>query len=122
MLEILKEADNSREFQALIPQVLNTLREYVSKLRSGVVPIEELIITKNLSKMPNEYTHRVPQAIAAQCLIDEGGRVHAGQPVRPVPTLHPPPTPDTPPSPPAPPPPPPPSHPPPHPPLPPPSP
>jgi len=81
MLAILKEADNSREFQALIPQVLNTLREYVSKLRSGVVPIEELIITKNLSKMPNEYTHRVPQAIAAQCLIDEGGTVHAGQQV-----------------------------------------
>jgi len=81
MLGILKEADNSREFQALIPQVLNTLREHVSKLRSGTVPIEELIITKNLSKMPNEYAHRVPQAIAAQCLIDEGGTVHAGQQV-----------------------------------------
>src|SRR6184192_931812 len=81
MLGILKEADNSREFQALIPQVLYTLREYASKLRSGTVPIEELIITKNLSKMPNEYTHRVPQAIAAQCLIDEGGTVHAGQQV-----------------------------------------
>ncbi len=81
MLAILKEAGNSREFQALIPQVLNTLKEYASKLRSGMVPIEELIITKNLSKMPNEYTHRVPQAIAAQCLIDEGGTVHAGQQV-----------------------------------------
>src|SRR6266567_1980169 len=81
MLAILKEADNSREFQALIPQVLNTLREYASKLRSGTVPIDELIITKNLSKMPNEYTHRVPQATAAQYLIDEGGTVHAGQQV-----------------------------------------
>lgn len=79
MLAILKEADNSQEFTALIPQVLNTLREYASRLRSGTVPIEELVITKNLSKMPNEYTHRVPQAIAAQCLIDEGGAVHAGQ-------------------------------------------
>ena len=81
MLAILKEADNSWEFQALIPQVLNTLREYASELRSGTVPIEELVITKNLSKMPSEYTHRVPQAIAAQCLIDEGGAVHAGQQV-----------------------------------------
>jgi DNA polymerase elongation subunit (family B) len=81
MLAILKEADNSREFQVLIPQVLNTLRECASRLRSGTVPIEELVITKNLSKMPNEYTHRVPQAIAAQCLIDEGGTVHAGQQV-----------------------------------------
>jgi DNA polymerase elongation subunit (family B) len=81
MLAILKEADNSQEFTALIPQVLNTLREYASKLRSGTVPIEELVITKNLSKMPNEYNHRVPQAIAAQCLIDEGGAVHAGQQV-----------------------------------------
>src|SRR2546425_671891 len=89
MLAILKEADNSREFQALIPQVLNTLREYASKLRSGVVPIEELIITKNLSKMPNEYTHQVPQAIAAQYLIDEGGTVHAGQQVSYVLTIDP---------------------------------
>src|SRR6266705_854313 len=81
MLAILKEADNSKEFLALIPQVLNILREYASKLRSGTVPIEDLIITKNMSKMPNEYTHRVPQATAAQYLIDEGGRVHAGQQV-----------------------------------------
>src|SRR5213594_581733 len=81
MLAVLKEADNSREFQALIPHVLNILREYASKLRSGAVPIDELIVTKNLSKMPNEYTHRVPQAIAAQCLINEGGTVHAGQQV-----------------------------------------
>jgi DNA polymerase elongation subunit (family B) len=89
MLALLKEADNSKEFQALIPQVLSTLREYVSKLRSGIVPIEELVITKNLSKMPNEYTHRVPQAIAAQCLIDEGGAVHAGQQVSYVLTIDP---------------------------------
>ncbi len=89
MLAILKEADNSREFQALIPKVLNTLREYAAKLRSGTVPIEELIITKNLSKMPNEYTHRVPQAIAAQYLIDEGGTVHAGQQVSYVLTIDP---------------------------------
>jgi DNA polymerase, archaea type len=81
MLAILKEADNSQEFIALIPQVLNTLREYASRLRRGTVPIEELVITKNLSKMPNEYNHRVPQAIAAQCLIEEGGAVHAGQQV-----------------------------------------
>jgi len=89
MLAVLKEADNSREFQALIPQVLTTLRVYASKLRSGTVPIEELIITKNLSKMPNEYTHRVPQAIAAQCLIDEGGTVHAGQQISYVLTIDP---------------------------------
>jgi DNA polymerase elongation subunit (family B) len=39
--------------------------------------------------MPNEYTHRVPQAIAAQCLIDEGGTVHAGQQVSYVLTIDP---------------------------------
>jgi DNA polymerase, archaea type len=81
MLAIIKEADNSEEFQALIPEVLNTLGDYASRLRSGTVPFEELVITKSLSKMPNEYTHHVPQAIAAQCLIDEGGAVHAGQQV-----------------------------------------
>src|SRR5260370_31151502 len=89
MVVCLEAADKSKVFQALLPQVLSTLREYVSKLSSGIIPIEELVITKNLSKMPNEYTHRVPQAIAAQCLIDEGGTVHAGQQVSYVLTIDP---------------------------------
>jgi DNA polymerase, archaea type len=81
MLSILSKADNTCELKAQVPQVLETVREYASKLRSRKVPIEDLVITRSLSKNPEEYSHKVPQAIAAQLLKKEGGSVHAGQQV-----------------------------------------
>ena len=56
----------------LLPQVsdavLAVMKRYVSLLRTGHVPVEELVIEKRLS----EYTNLVPQAIAAQHLVKEG--------------------------------------------------
>jgi DNA polymerase elongation subunit (family B) len=43
--------------------------------------LEDLVIVRNLSKNPDEYTHQVPQAIAARHLVAQGGSVHAGQQV-----------------------------------------
>jgi len=37
------------------------------------------MIEKRLSKSPAEYANLVPQAIAAQHLVGEGGQIHAGQ-------------------------------------------
>ncbi|TMI36743.1 hypothetical protein E6H26_04490, partial [Candidatus Bathyarchaeota archaeon] len=65
----------------------DTLREYASKLQSNSVPLEELVITRSLSKNPGEYSHKVLQAIAAQLLKNEGGSVHAGQQVSYVMTI-----------------------------------
>src|SRR2546427_7654560 len=87
MLAILSTADDSREFKTLVPQALDILREYASKLQSNSVPLEELVITRSLSKNPGEYSHKVLQAIAAQLLKNEGGSVHAGQQVSYVMTI-----------------------------------
>jgi DNA polymerase elongation subunit (family B) len=81
MLEVLSKAENSEQFIQLIPTTLGVLKSYVSKIRDGKVRLEELIITKGLSKNPGEYTHHVPQAVAAKLLVKEGGTVHAGQQV-----------------------------------------
>jgi DNA polymerase-2 len=82
MLSLLSHADNSREFEALMPQALGVMKHYVSLLRSGNVPLEDLVIEKRLSKMPNDYRNLVPQAVAARHLVTEGGDIHAGQNVR----------------------------------------
>jgi len=82
MLSILSHADNSREFEALMPRALEVMNRYVSLLRSGNAPLEELVIEKRLSKTPNEYRNLVPQAVAAKHLVTEGGSIHAGQNVR----------------------------------------
>ena len=79
MLAVLSEANNSHEFWMLIPKAFKALEGYMSLLRNGRAPIQELVIEKNLSKMPNEYIKQVLQAVAANRLIEEGKRIHAGQ-------------------------------------------
>jgi DNA polymerase elongation subunit (family B) len=79
MLAVFSEANNSYEFRMLIPKALKVLEGYVSLLRNGRVPIQDLAIEKNLSRTPNEYTSQVLQAIAAKRLTEEGKEIHAGQ-------------------------------------------
>jgi len=81
MLDILTKARDSNEFRLLIPSALKVLERFVGSLRDGTVPLEDLVIVRNLSKNPDEYTHEVPQAIAARHLVAQGGSVHAGQQV-----------------------------------------
>ncbi len=79
MLNVLSKARNSSEFMTMVPQTLGIMKSYVTMLRAGKVPVEELVIEKRLSKMPDEYANLVPQAIAARHLVREGVNVHAGQ-------------------------------------------
>jgi DNA polymerase-2 len=79
MLSILSVADNSEEYKVLMPKALGLINRYLSLLRTGKVPIEDLVIEKRLSKTPSEYSNHVPQAIAARGLVKEGMDVHAGQ-------------------------------------------
>jgi DNA polymerase I len=81
MLDVLAQAKDSREFIELVPEALAVMRAYVSALKTHKIPARELILEKRLSKMPNEYSNLVPQAIAAKHLLKEGGKVHAGQTV-----------------------------------------
>lgn len=79
MLAVLSEANNSHEFKMLIPKAWKVLERYVSLLRNGSAPLQDLVIEKHLGKMPNEYTNQVLQAIAAKRLIEEGKKIHAGE-------------------------------------------
>jgi DNA polymerase elongation subunit (family B) len=81
MLDIFTRARDSSEFRLLIPRALGVLERFVVLLREGSVPLDALVIVRNLSKNPDEYTHQVPQAIAARHLVEQGGLVHAGQQV-----------------------------------------
>jgi len=81
MLDIFTRARDSGEFRLLIPKALRVLERFVGLLRERKIPLEDLVIVRNLSKNPDEYTHQVPQAIAARHLVAQGGSVHAGQQV-----------------------------------------
>src|SRR6266567_463256 len=81
MLDIFTRARDSGEFRLLIPKALRVLERFVGLLREHKITLEDLVIVRNLSKNPDEYTHQVPQAIAARHLVAQGGSVHAGQQV-----------------------------------------
>jgi DNA polymerase elongation subunit (family B) len=82
MIEILASANNSKEFLAKIPDALKIVKNYRHKLLNGEIPIWNLIITKHLSKNPKRYKQKVSQVIAAEQLIKEGAKVHAGKNIR----------------------------------------
>jgi DNA polymerase, archaea type len=79
MIALLSEACNTDQFKALAPEALKVLEEYVCLVRTDRVPVDDLVITKNLSKGPGEYTKKIPHPLAARRLEKEGGKVHAGQ-------------------------------------------
>jgi DNA polymerase elongation subunit (family B) len=79
MINIFSTANNSKEFMEKIPEALNVVKAYRQKMLNGEVPIEDLIISKHLSKNPNHYKQHISQVIAAEQLIKEGAEVNAGK-------------------------------------------
>jgi DNA polymerase I len=81
MINIFSTANNSKEFMQKIPETLNIVKAYRKKMINSEVPIEDLIISKHLSKNPKYYKQQVSQVIAAEQLIKEGLEVNAGKSV-----------------------------------------
>jgi len=82
MIKTLSKASDASEFREKISESLEVLRRYANKLVNHDVPLDQLIITNQLSKRADRYSNKVLQAIAAQQLMKEGIEVSAGQTVR----------------------------------------
>ena len=82
IIKKLARAKNSAEFVEHIPEALMVLRKNAKDILSYNIDSEDLIISKQISKNPDEYTSNVHQAIAAKKLSDQGLEVTAGQTIR----------------------------------------
>ncbi|MEM3875233.1 MAG: DNA polymerase domain-containing protein [Candidatus Bathyarchaeia archaeon] len=82
MIESLSTAKNFEEFLKRIPESLKVITKYAGKILEGRVTAEDMLITKRLSKHPQEYTHEVFQAIAAKQLMAAGFDVYPGQTIQ----------------------------------------
>jgi len=82
MIKALAAAEDSKGVIAKIPDALNVVKEYRSRLLSGEVSIWDLVVTKRLSKNLEDYKQRVSQVITAEQLLKEGVEVSAGKNVR----------------------------------------
>ncbi|NIO36376.1 hypothetical protein GTO27_01590, partial [Candidatus Bathyarchaeota archaeon] len=81
MIRVLATACDSKAFVEKIPEALKVVKEYRRKLIDGEVPFWDLIVTKRLSKNPEDYTQKVSQLIAAEQLLKEGVEISAGKKV-----------------------------------------
>ena len=82
IIQKLANARNSREFIQRIPRALSVLRRYADKILNREVDLADLVISKQLSKDPEQYVNNVHQAIAARKLHAHELEVVAGQTVK----------------------------------------
>lgn len=78
-LEILAGANTPREFADRIPEVMTLVEEAKRDLRSGNVPLEELVVRQRLSRSIETYKTPSPAAHAAQQLQAHGRQFAPGQ-------------------------------------------
>ncbi|MGH7372565.1 MAG: DNA polymerase domain-containing protein, partial [Candidatus Methylomirabilales bacterium] len=75
----LARAESAAEFMARVPEALEILRRNVEAIQGERVPLEELVITRTLSKEPMQYVREDVGTIAAKTLARAGVELHPGQ-------------------------------------------
>jgi hypothetical protein len=79
MLALLAQAQDVAEFRQTVPQAVAYVGERLSRLRSGQVPSEELVMTHRLSRQPQEYRVRTAAARTAAELQRAGVELQPGE-------------------------------------------
>ncbi|WXG44699.1 MAG: DNA polymerase domain-containing protein [Promethearchaeati archaeon SRVP18_Atabeyarchaeia-1] len=79
MVKAVSGASNSEEFIMAIPKARRVLNDYVEKVLRGDADPLDLVITRNLSRSPSEYSVVTRQAAAAEQLRSFGVNLQAGQ-------------------------------------------
>ena len=80
-LAILAEAHDFPSYAAKLEEAREILRRYEECVADGSVAIEDLIVSKRLTREPREYQKANQTAIAAQQLFGSGVRLRPGQTV-----------------------------------------
>jgi DNA polymerase-2 len=81
VLAILAEAHDFAGYTAKLEEAREIVRQYQESLADGSVAIEDLIVSKRLTREPREYQKANQTAIAAQQLFGNGVRLRPGQTV-----------------------------------------
>lgn len=82
VLRILSAARDLREYRDRLPQAQSVVAEVLESLRAGLLPFEEVVITRSLSQDPAEYRKASPIAIVAGELAKRGVPLRAGETIQ----------------------------------------
>ncbi len=88
ILTLLAKADSIEEAKALIPECREIVGKHVDAILKQEVSPFELVITRNISKVPSEYRNNTLEASAASQLAEAGRELHAGESIGYVITSH----------------------------------
>ncbi len=81
VLAVLAEAHDFASYAAKVEEARGILRGYEESLADGSVAIEDLIVSKRLTRAPREYQKANQTAIVAQQLLGRGVHLRPGQTV-----------------------------------------
>ncbi|MBI5116198.1 hypothetical protein HZA56_06960 [Candidatus Poribacteria bacterium] len=79
MLKVLSSTSTAEEFARKAPEILEILKRYLARLRSGEVQAADLVISQKLSKNPSEYKTNTAMAAAAGTLLASGIKPQPGE-------------------------------------------
>jgi DNA polymerase elongation subunit (family B) len=82
MLKVMSKANNSAEFLDRLPECIGILKRYHDMIRSGDCELEDLIITKRISRTLEDYRQFNDQVAALKQLRRLGFKVHPGEKIR----------------------------------------
>jgi len=78
----LAKAENATEFMERLPRVLDILRAAAVALRQGLVPLQDLVLTKSVTREIEEYSVFTSVVAALKQMQHRGFAVHPGESVR----------------------------------------
>ena len=82
VLEVLRGASSRAEYLGMLEtRAQPILDAYIARLRDGQATPADLVVSKRLTKYPEEYAHATHSAIAAQSLRARGVRLRPGETV-----------------------------------------
>ena len=81
VIEILAEAHDYDGYCRKLEEARGLLRHYEENLANGKVILDDLIVSKRLTRAPRDYSKAGHSAIAAQQLYGSGVRLRPGQTV-----------------------------------------
>ena len=87
ILEILAKAPDAESLKDCLPEIRTLIRQKQTTLRSGCVPLEELIVLQTVSRDLSEFRSPSPVSAALMQLESMGKSLRPGQAVRLVYTL-----------------------------------
>jgi DNA polymerase-2 len=81
MISILAEGRDAQEFRALVPEAIAYARERLQLLRTGRVPLKQLLVSHRMSRQLEDYVVRTVAVRAATQLTRAGVALSPGQSV-----------------------------------------